>query len=108
MQDEEVKKELQRIYEENAKLINLNPQWIKDQAYLMYENAKLSHDNIAAKQFLELAGKCVGAFKAEPGKDDAEETEPTEPEERRKWLRSELDILEAQDAAGNGLPLIDD
>ena len=72
----------------------------------MYNSLKNSRPDLA-KAYLELAGKCVGAFKTDPEADKGDYAEPTEPEARKQWLESELAILQAQDQAGNGLPDMD-
>ena len=102
----EVRTELERIYTENASIIDLNPLWVKNQCYLMYNRCKDNHDAISARAFLDLAGKCVGAYQAK-AIDNSIELEPIEPEQRKEWLLSELGILDEMSKAGDGLPKIE-
>jgi hypothetical protein len=104
LQRDDVKEEIERIESSISTYINVDPKWIKDQAYLCYDKALQRGDYIAAKQFLELAGKCVGAFRDRAEDRPEQALEPSEPEEREAWLKRELQIIQEQKEAGDGLP----
>ena len=95
--------ELERIAIESALSYNITPEWVKDQCYICYDRAKEAGDWPSARAFLDLAGKCVGAYQSK-SIDNTIELEPTEPEERKAWLEQELELLQRQDRAGTGLP----
>ena len=101
-----IRKELDRIYLENANTIDLSPEWVKKQAYVMYERFKDTNDPLS-KLFLELVGKCVGAFKTAPDIDKIDSIEPQDTQQAITRLKADLKLLEDQGKAGTGLPPID-
>ena len=107
MAEPEVKIELDRVYNQNSLAINITPAWIKDQCYIMYDRCKSKNDHIAAKSYLELAGKCVGAFKTAPDIDKIDSIEPQDTQQAITRLKADLKLLEDQGKAGTGLPPIE-
>jgi hypothetical protein len=103
LQDPEIIQELDRIAIESAIATNITPDWVKDQCYICYDRAKQAGDWPSARSFLDLAGKCVGAYQSK-AQDTTIELEPTEPEARKQWLLDELTLLHEQEHAGDGLP----
>ena len=103
LKKDSIKQELDRIAIESALSYNITPDWVKDQCYICYDRAKQAGDWPSARAFLDLAGKCVGAYTSK-AVDNTIELEPTEPEQRKAWLEAELNLLQRQEQAGTGLP----
>ena len=107
LQKEDIQQEIEKLCVSNSIAYNITPAWIKDQCYIMYDRCKSKNDHIAAKSYLELAGKCVGAFKTAPDVDKIDSIEPQDTQQAITRLKADLKLLEDQGKAGTGLPPID-
>ena len=103
LQRDDVKRELEEIYNENCSLIDLTPIWVKDQCYIMYNKCKDRGDIVSARAFLDLAGKCVGAYINRQTEQDID-IEPVSANDKRQALMEEIRLLDELAQAGDGLP----
>lgn len=53
LKEKEVQKEIAKITLSTADMANIKPQWVKDQAILLYNDARERGDNLLAKNILE-------------------------------------------------------
>ena len=103
LKQECVKQELDKLAIESALTYNITPDWVKDQCYICYDRAKTSGDWPSARAFLDLAGKCVGAYINKQAEHDID-IEPVSANEKKQALLDELELLSELEQAGDGLP----
>jgi hypothetical protein len=101
---EDIQQRLAEIDLVNLQVLKLNGDWTKSEILDALRVAKERKDLTAVKNFLDLLSKITGLYRDRPDSSSSNVLEPSEPEEREAWLKRELQIIQEQKEAGDGLP----